>query len=378
MKSLIHHLSSAILICGSSLLFVLPAQIIKAESVNNQDADAQVKENPKRNDEIDSAALPEDVRKAVLGHLAVFAPHMDFEHYEWQNLEIVKFAKVTLSDQMRSLIGGLFRKKENPKEMYCITCQADEVCTKAHIKFRSCDVARINDRNVPLGYKEEIREGNKGKSSFNWIMTRGQSGKMYILNFTAVPENPETKSSKWAAVCPYEQIFASDLLQRQAAEKEECARWLQANPGYLKNQVAQKIALAKMLAEPDKSFRGYDDVIEKLGKPKWVTMKKVDNKHDPSAEDIIRTLKYPGLVIDLYQAPKYKKEFITRLTLTKRPKQFKLPVTLGASRDFALSRLGEPSQDQGDAITYLGDSTEPTIQFKDSRVSRIEWITFPN
>ena len=74
MKSLIHHLSSAILICGLSLLFGLPAQIIKAESVNNQDSDTQVKESPKQDDEIDSAALPEDVRKAVLAHLAMFAP----------------------------------------------------------------------------------------------------------------------------------------------------------------------------------------------------------------------------------------------------------------------------------------------------------------
>jgi hypothetical protein len=131
--------------------------------------------------------------------------------------------------------------------------------------------------------------------------------------------------------------------------------------------------LAKMLDQPRKSFKGYSDVLQKLGKPKSVNVTKVPNRHDPSAEDTIRTLTYPGMVVLVYQVPKFKKEFIVGVTLTKRQERFRLPVTVGASRDFALSRLGQPFEDDGDTIFYGVENGNLSIQFVDSKVSRIEW-----
>ena len=86
---------------------------------------------------------------------------------------------------------------------------------------------------------------------------------------------------------------------------------------------------------------------------------------------VFQTLSYPGLVVEVYQARKFKKELIMRLTMTKRQKELKVPVTLGASRDFVFSRLGQPSQNEGDIIIYGDEGRDLNIQFKDSKVSRI-------
>ena len=253
------------------------------------------------------------------------------------------------------------------------------MCKKTHTEFRSCDIARVDDRITPLGYSEEITAGTKSKASFNWILARGQSDETYIVNFTGKPDEPtHNKDSKWAAVCPYGQIFADDLLKRKAAQAEQCSKWLKANSDYVKKKMAQEATVDRMLASPRKSFKGYDDVIQKLGKPKSTTVTKVDNIHDSSATDIITTLEYPGLTIAVYKSQKYKKEFITKLTLAKRPKQMPLPVTIGASREFVLSRLGKPLEHDRDAITYRDDHGDLDIHFKDSKVSKLEWIFFPN
>lgn len=119
-------------------------------------------------------------------------------------------------------------------------------------------------------------------------------------------------------------------------------------------------------------------MIQKLGKPKSTSVTKLDNRHDPSATDIITSLEYLGLVISAYKTPKYKKEFIVGLTLTKLPKQLQLPVTMGASREFVLSRLGGTLEHDRDTITYSDDFGDLDIHFKDSKVSRIEWTFFPN
>ena len=87
----------------------------------------------------------------------------------------------------------------------------------------------------------------------------------------------------------------SDLLKKKTAEKEECKKWLKANPDYLRKKMAQEAALAKMLAQPSKSFKGYDDIIQKLGKPKTMKTTKTANKHDPSAEDSISNVVIPWI-----------------------------------------------------------------------------------
>lgn len=379
MRTMTNNYARLIFICISALLLALVASSIGAESVINQDADTAVEDRPKYDEEINSAALPDDIRKAVVDYLAQFAPNKDFEHYEWQNPEIVKFAKVAPTERMRRLIRPLIPGKVDPKEIYCVTCQADEVCKKAHTEFKSCDVASIDDRVVPLGFREEITAGKKSRTSFNWILARVESGRTYIVNFAREPDEPNpVKNAKWTAVCPYEQILIRDRLKKKAAEEEECKKWLKTNPDFLKKKLGQEGSLAKMLAQPGKSFKGYHDIIEKLGKPKTVNMKKVPNKYHPSAEDTIKTLTYPGLVVEVYQVPKFKKEFIISLAVTKRQDKLRLPVTVGASRDFVLSRLGEPPQDDGDALTYGNDYVDLKIGFKDSKVSRIEWYYNPN
>jgi hypothetical protein len=121
--------------------------------------------------------------------------------------------------------------------------------------------------------------------------------------------------------------------------------------------------LARMLDHPTKLFKDYHDVIQKLGKPKSENVAKQPNKYDQGTSDMIRTLTYPGLVVVVYQVPKLKKEFIFKLTLTKRPKKFGFPVTLGASRDFAISQLGQPRLEEGDTITYSSELRDLVIQF---------------
>ncbi len=104
-----------------------------------------------------------------------------------------------------------------------------------------------------------------------------------------------------------------------------------------------------------------------------MSVTKEPNRYDESTSDAVRTLTYPGLVVVVYQVPKLKKEFIISLTLTKPPKEIRLPVTLGASRDFVISQLGQPSREEGNTITYGSELTDLSIQFRDSKVSKIEW-----
>lgn len=131
--------------------------------------------------------------------------------------------------------------------------------------------------------------------------------------------------------------------------------------------------LARMLDRPTKLFKDYSGVIRKLGKPKSENVTKQPNRYDQDTRDMVRTLTYPGLVIVVYQVPKFKKEFIFKLTLTKRPRKFGLPVTLGASRDFVISQLGQPQLEEEDTVTYSSELRDLIIQFQDARVSRIEW-----
>jgi len=370
MKISTHSVAALMLISITAFSLASVPSSNSAESLTHQDSGASVKDAA----ETEVEELPDVIRKAIFAQLNMIAPHKDFEHYEWQNPEIVKFAKVIPKEQVRSLIRELLPLKRDPKEVYCVSCQADEVCTKTHVEFRTCDVARLDDRVIPLGYSEEITAGKKGRSSFNWIIARVQSAETYIVNFTPEQDDAtDIKNGKWAAVCPYEKISTVDHSKKKTAEKEDCKKWLKAHPDYLKKKLAQEATLTKMLAQPGKSFKGYDDIIQKLGKPKTVKTTKTANKHDPSAEDTIRTLSYPGLVAEVYQARKFKKDLIVRLIMTKRSPELKLPVTLGASRDFVISRLGEPSQDKGDTVIYSDDGRDLDIQFKDSKVSRIEW-----
>ena len=68
-------------------------------------------------------------------------------------------------------------------------------------------MARVDNRVIPLGYPEEITAGKKGRSSFNWILARVQSGETYIVNFAAEQDDAtHIRNGKWAAVCPYEKI----------------------------------------------------------------------------------------------------------------------------------------------------------------------------
>ena len=77
------------------------------------------------------------------------------------NCEVLPF-KVLPAEQVRSLIRELVPRKLDPKEVYMQQlAKPDEVCTKTHVEFRSCDVARVDDRVIPLGYPEEITAGKE-------------------------------------------------------------------------------------------------------------------------------------------------------------------------------------------------------------------------
>jgi hypothetical protein len=138
--------------------------------------------------------------------------------------------------------------------------------------------------------------------------------------------------------------------------------------------ISESPTLVKMLAQPMKTFKGHKDIIHKLGKPKSVDVKKVPGKGPSSGLDSIERLEFPGADFLIQKVDKSNREFIIKLVLTKQQKALKLPVTLGASRDFALSQLGQPSHDCGDTIVYSGNYSELKFRLKDSRISRIEWL----
>ncbi len=134
-------------------------------------------------------------------------------------------------------------------------------------------------------------------------------------------------------------------------------------------------ALVRVAAQ--KLGGGDETIVSTLGQPPSVSSEDIPNKHQPSQIDQIKTLRYEGLVIRLYNVVAFKKEMLLSVRMTRNlPETF--PLLIGASDKTIRDKYGDPERVEGTIHRYVLRDDESgqdmvNIEFADSAVSAVEW-----
>lgn len=116
-------------------------------------------------------------------------------------------------------------------------------------------------------------------------------------------------------------------------------------------------------------------VLDRLNEPGRVTVEPVQNRHQPSQTDTLRTLHYHGADITVYHVADGK-EILQNVTITGEGFDIPGGLRLGMSRSEVENLLGEADQEEAGAAMYEGDGPMPTrqfIHFEDDSIASFEW-----
>ena len=118
------------------------------------------------------------------------------------------------------------------------------------------------------------------------------------------------------------------------------------------------------------------DVERRLGAPESIEAKPIENEHDPSQTDTLRTLVYEGLQVEFYDVSGSGKQMLRRITLTGD--QYTGPRGLhpGISQAAVKDTMGAPSRTEQDRLIYEAGDPTPTftiVHFNGDAAARIEW-----
>ena len=113
-------------------------------------------------------------------------------------------------------------------------------------------------------------------------------------------------------------------------------------------------------------------IIKALGKPVNAVSEKMPNEHNQSVMDIIDTLEYDGLDIELYTATQSKRIWVTRLVCTSD--RYALNgVKVGDPVSKVLKALGEPSERTADKVVYANNYIDLTLTFgKNGIINKVD------
>lgn len=129
----------------------------------------------------------------------------------------------------------------------------------------------------------------------------------------------------------------------------------------------------RLLSRPKERLASISECRGILGKPTSQDAKKVPNQHDSSLGDVIKRISFPGVVAEFLNPSESDKELLLTFIMTKDQKGLSLPITIGASRELVLKKLGPPDFDYQDTLIYEAPTGSVNIQFKKTHISRIEW-----
>lgn len=121
--------------------------------------------------------------------------------------------------------------------------------------------------------------------------------------------------------------------------------------------------------------RTRSEIAERLGPPDSTLSRVVPNRHVPGVRDTLFELYYPGLRAGIHH-PGGGRDLLASVEVTS-DRHLRYPrLGIGAAREEVRAALGPPSEEEGDALTYLCASCqaveEPvTFFFEDGRVARI-------
>lgn len=116
-------------------------------------------------------------------------------------------------------------------------------------------------------------------------------------------------------------------------------------------------------------------VLGRLNEPGHVTVEPVQNRHQPSQTDTLRTLHYDGADVTVYHVADGK-EILQNVTITGEGFDIPGGLRLGMSRSEVENLLGEADQEEAGAAMYEGAGPMPTrqfIHFEDDSVASFEW-----
>lgn len=85
----------------------------------------------------------------------------------------------------------------------------------------------------------------------------------------------------------------------------------------------------------------------------WISSKTktIANRHDADKIDNIYTLKYDGLILEIYEAVEWKKEMLLSVRMTQNQPRI-LPALIGSKREAIGSRFGPSEQTNSEELKY--------------------------
>ena len=119
-----------------------------------------------------------------------------------------------------------------------------------------------------------------------------------------------------------------------------------------------------------------NEVRQQLGTPQQVQTEAVQNEHDPSQTDTLRTLVYDGLQVKYYDVSQSQKSLLMHITMTGDRYTSPQGLRTGLSRSEVRNILGTPTETQSQELTFEeGDPTPivTTVHFSNGAADRIEW-----
>lgn len=127
---------------------------------------------------------------------------------------------------------------------------------------------------------------------------------------------------------------------------------------------------------PDGELR----VLDAMNPPLDVDREPVQNRHDPTQTDTLRTLHYGGLRVEVYEVAATGKEIIRAIEVTSDAYRTEAGLTVGSTRAAVREALGAPARTEGDTFVYerYDDARDPTpttlrIRFDGDRVAAMTW-----
>ena len=98
----------------------------------------------------------------------------------------------------------------------------------------------------------------------------------------------------------------------------------------------------------------------------------VNNRHEPTQKDEIRTLLFDGLVIEAYYPARDNSHgIVTKIVVTKPAWKLRHGLKVGATETEIEAVLGEPDEHGSGRLKYCGDMACGTFFLRDGRVIKV-------
>lgn len=122
------------------------------------------------------------------------------------------------------------------------------------------------------------------------------------------------------------------------------------------------------------------DVVRKLGKPTKEEFKDFPNQHVKSVQDRFWVLSYDDIVVQIHEAPHFKRSFLLKLKMAGRFQEIIPWMVPGITRSEIIKKLGKPNKQGEDFLDYrcLYDAGDYklVIKFRDSVMVQANWDYF--